>query len=67
MNERKIVAINRTILDGLHKGITSWVVLRSKHKARRIHVKAMDDTETVILALNICQVIDAAMVNKGIH
>ena len=67
MNEREVVAIDRTVADILHKGITGRIGLRSEHKPRRVAIEPVHDAEAVVLALHIAKVVGPAVIDERVH
>ena len=50
-----------------HEGKAHFVRFRAQHKATRVAIEAMDDAETVLLALHVAKVFLAAVRDKRIH
>lgn len=67
VHQGKIAAIDRAIADIGHKRQAGGIVFGSQHKARRVAVEAMHDAGAIAFALDIAQMLDAAMIDQGIN
>ena len=63
----QITPLDDMILNGRHQRLACDIGFRRHHEARRIHIEPVHDSQTVLFALHIAQVLCSAMVDEGVH